>query len=102
MPKLVCKDCQIGYEIEKSGAWLIEMFSDPPRPYKIWSCDAWKCPGCDVVIMAEFGNEAIAEYYQPDFKDILDSCKKYESAGRVVYEYEDIQYDNEKREATND
>ena len=72
MPAPVCVNCNVSYRVEKSGGYVIEMFSNPPKPYKIWSADGWMCPGCGHKIMNGFGRGPIAEHYQEDFQAILE------------------------------
>ena len=79
MPKLVCKDCQTEYKVVKSGAAVSDMFQDPPEPYKIWSCDAWACPGCGHVVMAGFPSNPLAEHFHEKFEELLAKIKN--SAG---------------------
>lgn len=85
MPKVICTDCQVEYKIEKNGVYVVEMFSDPPQPYKLWSADLWKCPNCRREIIAGFGMSALAEHFQKNFTTVLDQAKK---TGKVFYDYE--------------
>ena len=84
MPKLVCCNCQTELEIEKNGVSVVEMFSQPPQPYRIWSADLWKCPQCQNEIVAGFGMQPLAEHFQEKFNDILERVK----SGTVFYDYE--------------
>jgi hypothetical protein len=86
MPSPTCVKCQTSYRIEKSGGYVVEMFSAPPRPYKIWSCDVWYCPGCENRIMKGFGNNPISEHFHEDFEKLLDMISKSEYC---VKSYED-------------
>jgi len=67
MPKIVCVDCGVDFRIEKTGANAVDMFQTPPVPYKITSCDAWKCPGCGKVVLAGFASYPTVEHFQPEF-----------------------------------
>ena len=81
----VCVRCQVGYQIAKSGVYLIEMFNDPPEPYKLWNADLWQCPICNHQIVRGFGNEAV-QHFQADLNEIVG---KLNAAGEtVIYEYE--------------
>lgn len=93
MTKLVCFHCLTEYKIIKTGGWVIEMFGDPPQPYKIWSADGWKCPGCDQIVMAGFPRGPIAEHHEDDFEIVLDRVKNSETAKEhwVIYDYEKAQ-----------
>ena len=79
MNKPLCVNCNIFYRIYKTGAYLIEMFNTPPRPYKIWQADAWKCPGCDSIIFKGYGQSEmfskVGEHYQKNFDSILEKIR---------------------------
>jgi len=85
MPKMICCKCQVELKIEKNGVSVVEMFSKPSRPYKIWSADSWKCPKCSNEIIAGFGMQPISEHFQDDFTGIL---KRVVSSGNVHFVYE--------------
>lgn len=85
MPKMICCKCQVELQIEKNGVNVVEMFSKPPQPYKIWSADLWKCPKCDNEIVAGFGMQPISEHFRDDFSGILERVKE---SGNVYYDYE--------------
>ena len=88
MPKIVCYQCHVEYKIEKAGAVVVDMFRQPPQPYCIWSCDAWKCPGCGHTVIAGFGGQPMAEHFQARFPAALDEAKK--SGKWLVYNYERV------------
>jgi len=92
MPKMVCVKDEVEYQIAKTGGYVIEYFNYPPRPYKIWMSDAWKCPACGHVIMAGFGNGPISEHFQEDFDEVLDAVKDSEIAkeGWLINDYEKV------------
>jgi hypothetical protein len=85
MPKMVCTECQCEFVILKNEVSVIEMFCDPPVPYKIWSADLWKCPGCGKEVVAGF-SQSWVEHYQSRFQDELDRIMK--SGATVIYDYE--------------
>ena len=85
MHKLVCVSCQVEYVIEKSGATCVDMFNLPPRPYQMYNCDAWKCPGCGHIVLAGFANLPYAQHFEPDFQERLDAVP-----GMKVYAYERV------------
>lgn len=80
MPAPACVPCGRFYRAHKTGARLLEMMpvtSDTPPglaneanwdPYKIWSCDLWRCEGCGSVIATGYGLNRIAEHYEPEFE----------------------------------
>jgi len=90
MPKPICTDCQTEMRIAKNGAYLLEMFSAPPRPYKIWFADVWQCKGCGRKIISGFGNNPLAEHFESEFQDFLDMVKNSDEAkeGWLFYAYE--------------
>lgn len=85
MSKMVCVRCQTELRPETNGTIVVEMASF--GPYKVWSADTWKCPGCDNETVAGFGDEPIRQdHYADDFKEWLDTLIK--KSRRVVYDYE--------------
>ena len=74
MPKPVCVQCNVQFKPEKNDQRCIEMANF--GAYKIWSSDKWKCPECGVEILFGFGNEALYEHFELDFKTNLRLSKK--------------------------
>lgn len=37
------------------------------RPYKLWSGDKWRCPGCGAEIISGTGLRPISEHYMAEF-----------------------------------
>lgn len=85
MPRLVCADCELALEIEKSGVYVVVMFNDPPQPYQVWSADLHTCRRCSRKAVAGFGNRALAEHWQPGFADVL---KRAEQSGYLIRQFE--------------
>ncbi len=85
MPKLVCVQCELEYKIAVTGNYVIEMFCDPPEPYKIFNGDRWECPGCGHQIIAGFALDPLAEHFQDKFSGLLN--KIFESKD-TIYCYE--------------
>jgi len=83
--KTICVKCEVEYKIVKNGNPVIEMFSNPPQPYKIWSADKWQCPICYHQIISGFAFNPIAEHFEDGFDAILDKVKKTKS---TIYSYE--------------
>ena len=83
--KPVCVPCQRFYRPHKNGYYFIEGRpvgkNVPPGtvtpsswvPYKLWSGDLWRCEGCGAQIVVGAGFRPVAEEYQPDFKQQLES-----------------------------
>jgi hypothetical protein len=85
MPKMVCFQCKVEYISKKNDVKVIEMFNEPPEPYKIWMADAWQCPGCQHIVVAGFGNGPIGEHYEADFPELLERVL---ASDWVVFDYE--------------
>lgn len=90
MPKMVCVNCQVEYRPIQNDAYVIEYFSDPPQPYKIWAADGWACPICGHLVMAGFATVCLAEHYEPNFQHVLDRINrlKEEKEYWIVNDYE--------------
>ena len=89
MPKIVCVKCKLQYKILHNGALVVEMFGDPPKPYKILESDAWFCPGCGSVVLTGMPENGV-EHWMPDFDAYLQKelDSKRGKAGWVIYAYE--------------
>ncbi len=62
----VCTKCHVELKCSKTGV-LVEELTDQGEPYKVWSCDLFKCPKCGAEIAGRFGDSPIAEHYQVDY-----------------------------------
>ena len=76
MPKLVCVKCQVQYKIKKSGNYVVDMFLDPPEPYRIMNGDRWQCPGCGHEVIAGFGEMPLSEHFHDEFQNRLDKVQQ--------------------------
>jgi hypothetical protein len=91
MPKLICAKCQIALRTVHVGAVCVEMFGQPPRPYKVWACDALQCPSCGATVLAGFPDWPLAEHWQPGFAETLRQIEAAPgNAGWVRCEYEKV------------
>jgi DNA-directed RNA polymerase subunit RPC12/RpoP len=98
MPKTICVTCQTEFILFEKGVNVIEMFLKPPRPYKIWRADLYKCPGCGAEIINGFALGPSAIHSDEDFKEIYKSVLEEENA-IVIFDYEKpfvIQEEKEK------
>lgn len=86
MNKPVCDNCSLAYEIIETGSYMIEMFSSPPRPYKIWSCDTWQCRRCKNIVTKGYGQNPIAHHYDESFEDVLDGVMDSKQSKTFCYE----------------
>ena len=84
--KVVCNKCMVEYVPETNGVFVIEMFSTPPKPYKIWYADVKKCPDCGDTITTGFGSNALMEHYEDGFDKLLERAKSFETT-ITVYEW---------------
>lgn len=82
----MCVKCEVAFQVAENGVYLVEMFLNPPRPYKVWSTDLWKCPICQYEIFHGFGNFPIMEHYEEKFPALLKKIR--ETTKRVFYNYE--------------
>lgn len=71
MPNAICIDCQTEMRLDEIGVVLVEMAFDPPTPYRLWSADTSKCPGCGKVVVNRFANRPYAYHHQEDFAELL-------------------------------
>lgn len=67
MKRPICVKCQTGFRNIKSGIKVIDIFSCPPKPYKIWLADLFECPICKTQIVSGFGQNPISQHYETDF-----------------------------------
>ena len=86
MPAPTCVQCQVGFDRIKSGIFLVEMFNDPPRPYKVWHADLWECQKCEEQIVSGYGQGPLSEHFQEHFDSGLANLK--EQGAVIIYQYE--------------
>ena len=65
----ICPRCQTKFRNIQSGVTVVEMFLDPPQPYKLWLADLFECPSCRARIVSGFANRAYVEHYEQDFAE---------------------------------
>lgn len=70
MLKPICVSCEVEYRPKRNGTPVIEMFSDPPRPYKIWNADTWRCPSCGHEIVKGYSLKPIAIHFEEGFEEM--------------------------------
>lgn len=87
MTKLVCVKCQTEFRsaLGEIGVIVIEMAHNPPIPYKAWSADILKCPGCGVEVVAGFPDNPLAR--DEAAAALLEATQRIGKA-RIVYDYE--------------
>ena len=74
----ICVPCQLEYQMHKVGVGLETM--RPDGPYKLYSADLLRCPGCGHQI-ARPNPTAIAEHFQPEYGPLV---HRYEERNRLV------------------
>ena len=83
--KPICVKCQRFYRPKKNGFYFIEGMPkhngagaglrEPEnwKPYKLWCGDKWACPDCGAEIVVGTGWVPVAEHYQPNFAERVES-----------------------------
>ena len=64
----VCVQCQTEMKVKEIGITIVEMFDNPPRPYKLWAADARECPVCGAVMTWGHAELPFARHGQDDFQ----------------------------------
>jgi hypothetical protein len=70
MKQPICVECGRIMRCSKNG-FFVHVLDSRGGPYQIWSADKWQCSGCGREVVVGFGNEPIAEYYEPGFSSWL-------------------------------
>ena len=83
---ITCVNCERGYQRIELGIYLVEMFCDPPQPYKIWSADLWQCPGCNDKVVSGRGDNPLIHHFQDGFDEFLAGLEEHGLT--VIREYE--------------
>jgi hypothetical protein len=82
--KPICVRCQVQYQIKSIGTTVVDMFQNPPQPYKLWSGDLLECPGCGNLIVYGMPTQSFAAHFEPDFQERLAAFDT--GAKRLVHE----------------
>jgi len=87
MTKLVCVKCQTEFRspLGDIGVLVIETAHNPPIPYKAWSADVLKCPGCGAEVVAGFPDRPLA---RDEAAAILLEDTLRIGKARIIYDYE--------------
>lgn len=59
----ICGKCNQNMYIKSKVAYSIDMFSNPPRPYKIISCSLYACPECFRVTASSFSDSDLMHHH---------------------------------------
>ena len=83
--KPICVPCHRFYRPKKNGRFFVEGMpignnvqpgtANPElwEPYKLWSGDEWECQGCGNTIIVGTGHDPVAEHYEPDFAERVET-----------------------------
>jgi len=80
--------CGMEYRVSKCGGYAVEMFSEPPIPYRITLGDVLECPGCGEKVMGRFAEKG-TYYHEPGFEALLAATRKPEAVTVTVWETTD-------------
>lgn len=71
MPLMACLPCRTFFKIKKNGVPIVEGMpigrEGAWTDYKLWMGDLYGCESCGAEVIAGFGQQPIAEHYQPDY-----------------------------------
>ncbi len=70
MLRTICVPCQVEYRCEKNEVAVEQTASG--EPYKLWSTDKWKCPGCghEVIPAPRPSQKPMAEHFEGKYKNL--------------------------------
>lgn len=74
MPRPLCTDCEIEYNTDEIGVYVIEHTKEKV-PIAIWSADLKKCPMCGNTLIAGYGNHPISRPHQDNWEEVLENVK---------------------------
>lgn len=84
MRRPICIKCRIEFRPLENGITVIDMFSQPPKPYRVTHADLFECPICKKQIVSGFALKPLAEHFEDKFKFWLRKALE----GAHVYNYE--------------
>lgn len=87
MPRIICSKCNLQMSVVRVGVYVVDMFLDPPQPYRIYSGDLYKCTGCDTEMVSGLAANPIATHHEDKFEEVL---KDINENGIVVRCYENV------------
>ena len=87
----VCGQCHIALKRVRLGVTIIEMFSRPPRPYKLWKADILKCPRCDHCVL-QSAQQPYAHHFEDGFDELVGDIT---AQGKAYYSFERVSDANE-------
>lgn len=71
----ICCKCNQQMRPKKNGVYILEVLENGITPYKLWSGDLIECQNCGTEVVIGFGLHPIAEHWQGDFQQKLESFK---------------------------
>ena len=86
----VCVKCEKALRPYLNGAYLVELYADNEKVYKIWHCDIWHCPKCGAKIVCGFGDHPIITNTRGEryCRDFIKAVESREGKEYIVYDYE--------------
>jgi RNase P subunit RPR2 len=87
MKKPICVKCEKEFYPFHNGAFLVELYHNNEFVYKIWHCDIYQCPKCEVKIVYGYGDNPIMTDGDGE-KNCRDFIKLKKNVEFIVYEYE--------------
>ena len=86
MKRPICLKCQMEMRIVRVGVTVVEMFLDPPEPYRVWNADVVECPMCKNRVATGFSIKPIYHHNDPRCQEAVEEAVANENAV-FVYEY---------------
>lgn len=84
MRRPICVKCRIEFRVLENGIDVIDMFSQPPKPYRLTQADLFECPTCKTQIVSGFADKAWIQHFEGNFEHWLRKALE----GTHVYNYE--------------
>lgn len=72
---IVCCKCNQQMRPKQNGVYFIEVLENGITPYKLWSGDLVECQNCGTEIITGIAMHPIAESWQDDFSQKIESFK---------------------------
>ncbi|MBA7660477.1 hypothetical protein ES703_68479 [subsurface metagenome] len=84
MRRPICTLCRVEFRPLENGINVIDIFSQPPKPYRVTYADLFECPVCRNQIVSGFASKPWAEHHEDKFEYWLQKALE----GTHVYNYE--------------
>lgn len=80
--KPICSACEMAMRPHVNGVLVVETYSSPPMPYKLWGADEWKCPVCGMTAIVGFSEKSIHAPYVADAMAVIKRMEEAIEDGR--------------------